>query len=73
MHGCCSFRLLFPTPLILNSNFGLIEPHLSQLMEDLEAISKEKEFLNTEKEKAEKKYALAAAVADKQKVYDAYV
>lgn len=42
-------------------------------MEDLEAISKEKEFLNTEKEKAEKKYALAAAVADKQKVYDAYV
>lgn len=45
-----------------------VEPHLSQLMEDLESISREKELLNAEREKAEKKFALATTVAEKQKV-----
>jgi hypothetical protein len=44
------------------------EPHLSQLMEDLESISREKELLTAEREKAEKKFALATTVAEKQKV-----
>ena len=48
--------------------YYVLEPHLSQLMEDLEAISKEKEALNAENENAEKKFALATSVAEKQKV-----
>lgn len=44
------------------------EPHVSQLMEDLEHISKEKEKLGIEKEIAEKKCNVAISLAEKQKV-----
>jgi hypothetical protein len=44
------------------------EPHVSQLMEDLETISREKEKLSIEKEIAERKCAVAISLAEKQKV-----
>eukprot|EP00602_Paraphysomonas_sp_CaronLab_P010215 CAMPEP_0185018700 /NCGR_PEP_ID=MMETSP1103-20130426/1368_1 /TAXON_ID=36769 /ORGANISM="Paraphysomonas bandaiensis, Strain Caron Lab Isolate" /LENGTH=1198 /DNA_ID=CAMNT_0027548619 /DNA_START=161 /DNA_END=3757 /DNA_ORIENTATION=- len=43
------------------------EPHVSQLLEDLEAISREKEKLSAERDVADKKCALATALAEKQK------
>jgi hypothetical protein len=45
------------------------EPHVSQLMEDLEIISKEKEKLGKEKEIAERKCNVAISIAEKQKVF----
>lgn len=44
------------------------EPHVSQLMNDLEVISKEKEKLFIEKELIEKKCNVAISLAEKQKV-----
>jgi hypothetical protein len=44
------------------------EPHVSQLMEDLETISREKEKLGAEKEIAERKCSVAISLAEKQKV-----
>jgi hypothetical protein len=46
----------------------LAEPHISQLMEDLELISREKEALSREKQLAEQKYSQAASAARQQKV-----
>lgn len=43
------------------------EPHISQLMEDLELLSREKEALSGEKNLAEQKYSHAADVAKQQK------
>jgi hypothetical protein len=45
------------------------EPHVSQLMEDLEIISREKEKLGKEKEIAERKCNVAISIAEKQKVH----
>jgi hypothetical protein len=44
------------------------EPAVSQLMEDIESLSKEKELLQSEKNNAEKKLEISLSMIENQKV-----
>ena len=48
-------------------SFHRIEPPISQLMEDLEQLNREKESLTSDKEIAEEKYHQATDMAKQQK------